>query len=161
MRSPIIGQDGGATAQKNVGISTEKSKGRATTVELLALGDEICALKDYCACGLLTPQEAQERIDDFLSAGLERHRRPCSGPKRCADLPGGWRMNPSTMSNADLDNVPILHDRLGSGFKRTNTNDLMAPIFPPLKAIVPGYVYGGFTVLAGRQKPRQDMAGNR
>jgi AAA domain-containing protein len=61
-------------------------------------------------------------------------------------------MNPSTMSNAELDKVAILHDRFGPGFKRTNTNDLMAAIFPPLKAIVPGYVYGGFTVLAGRQK---------
>jgi len=28
---------------------------------------------------------------------------------------------------------------------------LMAATFPPLKAIVPGYVYGGFAVLAGRQ----------
>jgi RecA-family ATPase len=28
----------------------------------------------------------------------------------------------------------------------------MAATFPPLKAIVTGYVYGGFTVLAGRQK---------
>src|SRR6516165_1683144 len=37
-------------------------------------------------------------------------------------------------------------------FKRTNTNDLMAATFPALKAIVPGYVYGGFAVLAGRQK---------
>jgi RecA-family ATPase len=61
-------------------------------------------------------------------------------------------MNPSSMSNAELDNVAILHDRFGTGFKRTNTNDLMAETFPPLKAIVPGYVYGGFTVLAGRQK---------
>jgi hypothetical protein len=43
-------------------------------------------------------------------------------------------------------------DRFGAGFNRTNTNDLMAATFPPLKAIVPGYVYGGFTVLAGRQK---------
>jgi hypothetical protein len=37
-------------------------------------------------------------------------------------------------------------------FKRTNTNDLMAATFQPLKAIVSGYVYGGFAVLAGRQK---------
>ncbi|MGY4570549.1 AAA family ATPase [Bradyrhizobium sp. USDA 3256] len=37
-------------------------------------------------------------------------------------------------------------------FRRTNTNDLMAQAFAPLKAIVPGYVYGGFTILAGRQK---------
>jgi hypothetical protein len=37
-------------------------------------------------------------------------------------------------------------------FRRTNTNDLMAATFPPLKEIVPDYVYGGFTVLAGRQK---------
>jgi RecA-family ATPase len=37
-------------------------------------------------------------------------------------------------------------------FKRTGTNDLMAVSFPPLKAIVPGYLYGGFTILAGRQK---------
>jgi hypothetical protein len=40
----------------------------------------------------------------------------------------------------------------GPEFKRTNTNDLMEAEFPPLMAIVPGYVYGGFTVLAGRQK---------
>jgi hypothetical protein len=42
--------------------------------------------------------------------------------------------------------------RLASQFKRTNTNDLLAATFDPLKAIVPGYIYGGFTVLAGRQK---------
>jgi hypothetical protein len=34
-------------------------------VPLRALGDEVRALKDYCACGLLTPEEAQERIDDW------------------------------------------------------------------------------------------------
>jgi AAA domain len=61
-------------------------------------------------------------------------------------------MTLSALENAELDNIAILHDRFGSGFKRTNTNDLMAATFPPLKAIVPAYVYGGFTVLAGRQK---------
>lgn len=39
-----------------------------------------------------------------------------------------------------------------AAFERTNSNTLMAAVFPPLKAVVPGYVYGGFTVLAGRQK---------
>jgi hypothetical protein len=61
-------------------------------------------------------------------------------------------MTMNALGNAELDNIAILHDRLGPGFKRTNTNDLMAATFPPLKAIVPGYVYGGFTILAGRQK---------
>jgi RecA-family ATPase len=37
-------------------------------------------------------------------------------------------------------------------FKLTNTNELLARTFEPLKAIVPGYLYGGFTILAGRQK---------
>jgi hypothetical protein len=73
MRSPAIGQDGRATPQTNVGTRTEKSKAMAQTaqrslrlpVDLLALGDEIRALKDYCARGLVTPEEAQERIDDW------------------------------------------------------------------------------------------------
>ena len=37
-------------------------------------------------------------------------------------------------------------------FARTSTNDLMATKFEPLKVIVDGYLYEGFTVLAGRQK---------
>src|SRR5437899_163733 len=37
-------------------------------------------------------------------------------------------------------------------FKRTNTDTIMATKYPPLRAIVPGYLYEGFTVLAGRQK---------
>lgn len=37
-------------------------------------------------------------------------------------------------------------------FKRTSTNVIMATTYPPLRPIVPGYVYEGFTVLAGRQK---------
>jgi len=37
-------------------------------------------------------------------------------------------------------------------FKRTNTNVIMATVYPPLKVIVDGYLYEGFTVLAGRQK---------
>ena len=46
----------------------------------------------------------------------------------------------------------VSEPKLPPEFKRTNTNDLMAAKFPALKAIVPGYVFGGFTVLAGRQK---------
>jgi hypothetical protein len=34
-------------------------------VPLRILGDEIRALKDYCARGLITPEEASERIDDW------------------------------------------------------------------------------------------------
>jgi hypothetical protein len=71
MRSPAIGQGNRATPQKNV--SAEKPNAMSETaqrplslpVDLLALGDEIRALKDYCARGLLTPEEAQERIDDW------------------------------------------------------------------------------------------------
>ncbi|MBR1153147.1 AAA family ATPase [Bradyrhizobium sp. JYMT SZCCT0428] len=37
-------------------------------------------------------------------------------------------------------------------FQRTGTNVIMATKFPPLRAIVPGYLYEGFTALAGRQK---------
>lgn len=37
-------------------------------------------------------------------------------------------------------------------FQRTSTNVIMATRYPPLRAVVAGYVYEGFTVLAGRQK---------
>jgi hypothetical protein len=61
-------------------------------------------------------------------------------------------VNPSLASNVELDRYVDARDKFGPGFKLTNTNDLMAAEFPPLKAIVAGYLYGGFTVLAGRQK---------
>jgi AAA domain len=37
-------------------------------------------------------------------------------------------------------------------FERTSTTTIMSTRYPPLRAIVPGYLYEGFTVLAGRQK---------
>jgi hypothetical protein len=37
-------------------------------------------------------------------------------------------------------------------FERTSTTTIMAMRYPPLRAIVAGYLYEGFTVLAGRQK---------
>ena len=37
-------------------------------------------------------------------------------------------------------------------FVRTNTNDIMATTFDPIKWVVPGYISEGFLVLAGRQK---------
>jgi hypothetical protein len=37
-------------------------------------------------------------------------------------------------------------------FRRTNTNVIMSTVYPPLKVVVAGYLYEGFTVLAGRQK---------
>lgn len=40
----------------------------------------------------------------------------------------------------------------GIKFTRTSTNVIMATKYPPLRAVVPGYLYEGFTVLAGRQK---------
>jgi hypothetical protein len=39
-----------------------------------------------------------------------------------------------------------------SKFRRTNTNQIMATAFEPIKWIVPGYISEGFLVLAGRQK---------
>jgi RecA-family ATPase len=56
------------------------------------------------------------------------------------------------ITNAELDRFIQNRDKLGPGFKLTNTNDLMATEFQPLKEVVPGYLYGGFSVLAGRQK---------
>ncbi|WP_426608861.1 AAA family ATPase [Bradyrhizobium sp. McL0616] len=61
-------------------------------------------------------------------------------------------MNVAAMSNAALDSIAMARDKTGPGFKRTNGNALMAATFPALKTIVAGYLYGGFTVLAGRQK---------
>src|SRR5579872_3329992 len=55
-------------------------------------------------------------------------------------------------SNAERRSITERKDQPGLTFERINTNDLMAIEFPPLKAVVAGYVYGGFTVLAGRQK---------
>jgi hypothetical protein len=37
-------------------------------------------------------------------------------------------------------------------FQRTSTNVIMATKYPPLRAVVPGYLFEGFSVLAGRQK---------
>ena len=37
-------------------------------------------------------------------------------------------------------------------FERTSTTTIMSTRYPPLRAIVAGYLYEGFTVLAGRQK---------
>ena len=37
-------------------------------------------------------------------------------------------------------------------FRRTNTNEIMAAKFAPIKWVVPGYISEGFLVLAGRQK---------
>jgi hypothetical protein len=37
-------------------------------------------------------------------------------------------------------------------FERTSTIKIMSTKYPPLRAIVPGYLYEGFSVLAGRQK---------
>jgi AAA domain len=37
-------------------------------------------------------------------------------------------------------------------FERTSTTTIMSTKYPPLRAIVAGYLYEGFTVLAGRQK---------
>jgi hypothetical protein len=49
------------------------------------------------------------------------------------------------------DGAPIKPIR-GVKFKRTNTDAIMATKYPALRAIVPGYLYEGFSVLAGRQK---------
>jgi hypothetical protein len=37
-------------------------------------------------------------------------------------------------------------------FERTSTTKIMSTRYPPLRAVVAGYLYEGFTVLAGRQK---------
>lgn len=37
-------------------------------------------------------------------------------------------------------------------FERTSTTTIMATKYPPLRAVVPGYLFEGLTVLAGRQK---------
>jgi hypothetical protein len=47
---------------------------------------------------------------------------------------------------------PPMRGRRRAMFQRTNTNIILANKYPPLRAIVAGYLYEGFTVLAGRQK---------
>ena len=47
---------------------------------------------------------------------------------------------------------PPLQRRRRIKFERTSTTTIMSTRYPPLRAIVPGYLYEGFTVLAGRQK---------
>jgi hypothetical protein len=61
MRSPATRQSDRANSQ------TIKSTAKNIKIPpaLQALGDEIRALKNYCARGLLTPEEAQQRIDDW------------------------------------------------------------------------------------------------
>src|SRR5258706_8802654 len=48
--------------------------------------------------------------------------------------------------------VEIVKPHRGIKFERTNTTTIMATRYPRLRAIVAGYLYEGFTVLAGRQK---------
>jgi hypothetical protein len=54
-----------------------------------------------------------------------------------------------TAAQSKLARLPI---GLRSKFQRTSTNVIMATKYPPLRAVVPGYLYEGFSVLAGRQK---------
>lgn len=58
---------------------------------------------------------------------------------------------PESLSDAPSIIAPAKPIR-GIKFKRTNTDAIMATKFPAQRAIVPGYLYEGFTVLAGRQK---------
>jgi hypothetical protein len=54
-----------AKATPNSQIDLSTAKNIKLPAPLQALGDEIRALKDYLARGLVTPEEAQERIDDW------------------------------------------------------------------------------------------------
>jgi hypothetical protein len=62
-----------------------------------------------------------------------------------SDFPGEARKNPSPPIRL----APVL-SRIK--FERTSTTTIMSTRYPPLRAIVAGYLYEGFTVLAGRQK---------
>lgn len=59
--------------------------------------------------------------------------------------------NVLALSNRDLD-AQIIRREGPRTFQRTNTNDIMAQMFDPIKWVVPGYISEGFLVLAGRQK---------
>jgi hypothetical protein len=59
--------------------------------------------------------------------------------------------NVLALSNRDLD-AEILRREGPRTFERTNTTDIMARQYPPIKWVVPGYISEGFLVLAGRQK---------
>ena len=48
--------------------------------------------------------------------------------------------------------IEIVKPHRGIKFERTSTTTIMSTRYPPLRAIVAGYLYEGFTVLAGRQK---------
>jgi hypothetical protein len=47
---------------------------------------------------------------------------------------------------------PAVQRRPRIKFERTSTTTIMSTRYPPLRAVVAGYLYEGFTVLAGRQK---------
>jgi hypothetical protein len=55
------------------------------------------------------------------------------------------------LSIADL-GIPPSRRPSRKKFERTSTTTIMATRYPPPRAIVAGYLYEGFTVLAGRQK---------
>ena len=63
------------------------------------------------------------------------------------------------MSDADLDAYDVFIAAREAPktprkimFERTNTNVIMATVFPAIQWVIPGYVSEGFSVLAGRQK---------
>jgi AAA domain-containing protein/IclR-like helix-turn-helix domain-containing protein len=79
--------------------------------------------------------------------------RRLSDPEMLKHVPGVQALGNEILNGGCLGcEIVLLQGRHGPDLERTDTNALMAVSFPPLKAIVPGYVYDGFTVFAGRQK---------
>jgi hypothetical protein len=77
---------------------------------------------------------------DFLQATLSEAVESLGRPPQLS--------NGKQYKTAGLSDNPVSHTK----FSRTSTNTIMATKYPPLRAIVAGYLYEGFTVLAGRQK---------
>jgi hypothetical protein len=71
------------------------------------------------------------------------------------DIGTAWRDDPKyggMSETAAKASWLAAQNRLSNKFRRTNTNEIMATTFAPIKWVVPGYISEGFLVLAGRQK---------
>ena len=88
-----------------------------------------------------------------------RSRARMPGYRRRLD--GGVPMNPSILSNVELDNIAILQDRRGPEFKRTSTERFDGGDIPALGRHRPRRRLRRVHGSRGETEARQDLAGNR
>jgi hypothetical protein len=105
--------------------------------------------------GLLPGKDIPERLWDAAeNSGIVEHHGATTVQTVMAAAIETAMKDPSDRANrpAIADNPTPSQRRPRIKFERTSTTTIMATRYPPLRAIVTGYLYEGFTVLAGRQK---------